>query len=65
MMASICEGISMEQEDIIKMYRDKFGEDPQFSTASWMRDYPIERVWAAIKTGIPIREAQPPKGAKT
>lgn len=55
----------MEQEDIIKMYRDKFGEYPQFSTASWMRDYPIERVWAAIKTGIPIREAQPPKGAKT
>lgn len=55
----------MEQEEIIKMYKDKFGEEPEFSTASWMNGYPIERVWAAIKTGIPIKDQQPPAGAVT
>lgn len=55
----------MDTADIIKMYVDKFGEEPQFSTASWMRDYPVERVWAAIETGIPIKETQPPKGVLT
>jgi len=55
----------VEPSDIIKMYVDKFGEEPQFSPASWMQGYPIERVWAAIKTGIPIKETQPPRGVRT
>jgi|14BtaG_2_1085337.scaffolds.fasta_scaffold138410_1 hypothetical protein len=48
----------MTVEEVIQQYRKKFGEYPKFNGSQFDEPYPIERVLAAIETGIKIDEPE-------
>ena len=55
----------IRDEDIIDMYIERFGEKPQLQGGNWWEAYPVDKVWAAIQTGIPIKEDPYPEGVDT
>jgi len=53
-----------DAQDLLRLYRRVFGEDPQITGADWTDDY-MEKVIEALDTGVPIKEAPVPKGTFT
>lgn len=53
-----------EYEDLLKEYKQMFGEEPKITGLDWTRD-PFDLLEEALDTGIPINERPVPKGAVT
>ena len=53
-----------EYEDLLKEYKQMFGEEPNITGLDWIRD-PFDLLEEALDTGIPINERPVPKGAVT
>lgn len=53
-----------EYDDLLKEYKQKFGEEPKITGLDWIRD-PFDLLEEALDTGIPINERPVPKGAVT
>ena len=53
-----------EYDDLLREYKQKFGEEPKITGLDWIRD-PHDLLEEALDTGIPINERPVPKGAVT
>ena len=51
----------MEPEDIIQLYRKKFGRLPPIASNKWNQEYPIEEVIDAIDSNTPIQPTPEPE----
>ena len=50
----------MDPEDIIELYRKKFGRLPPIASTSWTKEYPIEEIIDAIDSNTPIEPTPEP-----
>tara|TARA_B100000963_G_C22585861_1_gene653055 strand:- start:822 stop:1007 length:186 start_codon:yes stop_codon:yes gene_type:complete len=55
----------LTHKDLVKMYRKKFGKDPEYSGADWARVGATRLIVEALDTGIPIQDDPVPKGVDT
>ena len=53
-----------EYDDLLREYKQKFGEEPKITGLDWIRD-PFDLLEEALDTGVPINERPVPKGAVT
>lgn len=50
--------------DILKKYKEVFGEDPVFTGVNFDEPFPYDELLKAIETKIPYIEEPVPEGAK-
>lgn len=58
------ESIHTMASDILKKYKEVFGEDPVFTGVNFDEPFPYDELLRAIETKIPYIEEPVPEGAK-
>lgn len=50
--------------DLVREYKQKFGEEPNITGIEWVQD-PVELIVEALDTGVAIKQRQVPEGIDT